>query len=250
LAEAVRIYRGINGDGKSVAVVAGDTDGLLRDAVEKFTGNPVGEPDPGTVMTPLAQVAGLALEPVDDDRVLKYEKVVVLDEKAEQINDMICQLGLPIITESAEEYVYKADTDTDDDDAEEVEERTVFAPVLEPNDGADGAPLDPDKQDEIYSSEAIRKTSHYWMENGGVIGLMHRFDVSQHVSILETYLAPVDFTFKCSDGKKYKVRKGTWLLKVRVNNDDMWKAIKKGELGAFSVGGSAIKREEEIKKNG
>jgi len=246
LAAGVRIYRGIDGDGDTVAVVAGDVDGLITDIAEAYTGVTIGQPALGTVITPVAKIAGIALDPVDDDgRVMKYDEAVVLDEEAERINDMICKLGLPIIHESAEEYTYKAD-----DDEEEIEERTVFAPVLEPNDGEDGAPLDPDKQDEIYSAEAIRKTAHYWMENGGVIGLMHRFDVSKHVSVLESYLAPVDFTFKCDDGRKYKVRKGTWLLRVRINNDEMWKAIKKGELGAFSVGGTAIKRTEEISEDG
>ncbi|MCP4568947.1 MAG: hypothetical protein GY841_15335 [FCB group bacterium] len=240
----VRIYRGINGDGKSVAVVAGNPEGLLREAVEKFAGVPYGHPETGTAITPIAELTGIILDPTEDDRVLKYEEAILVDEEAERINDMICDLGLPIIRESAEEYIYKAE-----DNEDEVEERIVFAPVLEPNDGDDGTPLDPDKQKEIYSTEAVRKTAHYWMENGGVIGLMHRFDVSQDVTILETYIAPVNFTFEY-DGSKYKVRKGVWLLMVRVNNDEMWKAIKEGKLGAFSVGGSAIKRKEKVLKNG
>ncbi len=247
MSEEVRIYRGINEGGESVAVIAGDPDGLLQKAVERFTGNSFGRPVVDSAMTPVAKVSGVILEPLDDDeRMLKYSEAVMLDEESERINDMICSIGLPIISESVEEYIYKAVDEEEDD----VEEHTVFAPVLEPNDGKDGSPLDPDKQNEIYSKEAIRKTAHYWMENGGVVGLMHRFDVSKHVTILESYLSPVDFNFKCDDGKTYKVRKGTWLLRVRINNDEMWKSIKKGELGAFSVGGSAIKRTEEISKNG
>ena len=241
MTEAVKIYKGIDGDGKSVAVVVGDPDGLLKSAVEKFAGVDIGCPKVGTVITPIAQMTGLLVDPIDSDIVMKYEEAIILDPEAERINDMICELGLPIISASADEILYKA-VDEDEDDEEE---RIVFSPVLEPNDGDDGAPLKPDKENEIYSAPTIRKTAHYWMENGGVVGLMHRFDVSQNVSILETYIVPVDFTF-VNGKKKYKVKKGTWLLTVRINDDDMWKAIKSGKLGAFSVGGEAIKRKEKV----
>ena len=243
----VKIYRGISGDGNSVAVIAGDFDGLLAEAVEKFAGTCLGRPELNTVLTPIAEIAGIAFEPCDfEERVLKYGEAIMLDSEAERINEMISSIGLNLITQSAEEFVYKAI----DEDEEDEEEFTIFAPVLEPNDGEDGAPLDPDKQNEIYSAEAIRKTAHYWMENGGVVGLMHRFNIADQVSVLESYLAPVDFVFKCSDGSDYKVRKGTWLLRLRINNKELWDAIKEGKLGAFSVGGTAIKRTEEISKDG
>lgn len=241
MAESVKIYRGIGEDGANLSVVTGDLEDLVIKAVEKYTGDEVGCPEIGSHMTKIAEVTGVIMSPVDDDRTSRYEEAVELDEEAERINDVIAQRGLRLITESAEERIEKADDD------EEVEERIVFAPVLEPNDGSEGAPLNPDKQNEIYSAEAIRKTAHYWAENGGVVGLMHRLDVSPEVSMLETYLAPVDFTFE-NDGNTYEVRKGTWLLCLRIHNDEMWESIKKGELGAFSVGGLAIKREEEIEE--
>ena len=242
----VRIYRGLNGENESVIVVAGEIDELLQKSVEYYAGTPIGQPEVGTVMTPIAEVSGLIFKPADMvEKVFKYVEAIEIDPEAERINDLISKRGLPIIHESAEECVLKADKA----DEEDVEERTVFAPALEPNDGKGGAPADPDKQDEIYSAEAIRKTAHYWMEHGGVVGLMHKFDVSDQVSVLETYLAPVDFTFE-NGKKKYNVRKGTWLVRLRIHNDDMWDAIKKGEFGAFSVGGSAIKRTEEIAVDG
>lgn len=239
---SVKIYRGIDEDGGNVSLVTGDFEELIIKAVEQFTGDEVVEPEIGTNLTQIAEIAGVIVSPVDDDHMLKYEEALDLDEKAEEINELITTGGLRLITESAEERLVKAD---DDEEEEEIEERIVFAPVLEPNDGKDGAPLKPDTQDEIYSAEAIRKTAHYWAEHGGVVGLMHRLNVSPHVSVLETYLAPVDFTFE-EGTTKYNVRKGTWLLCLRINNDEMWESIKKGELGAFSVGGTALKREEEV----
>lgn len=243
MASSVKVYRGIGNNGENVSVVTGDFEQLVVEMIEKYTGDEVGQPDNGTYITPLAEVTGVIMSPIDDDHMFKYEEAVEVDEEAERINDVIAKRGLRLVTESAEERILKADENDKED--EDVEEHIVFAVVLEPNDGSDGAPLIPDKQDEIYSAEAIRKTAHYWAENGGVVGLMHRFDISSHVSVLETYLAPVDFTFE-HDGSSYEVRKGTWLLCLRINNDEMWETIKKGELGAFSVGGTAIKRQEEI----
>jgi hypothetical protein len=241
LPKSVRIYRGVGEGEESVSVITGDFEELLFKTIKKFTGDEIGHPEIGSCITPVAEITGLIMQPIDDDRLLKYEEAIEVDPETEKINDVIAQRGLRLIKESAEERLIKADEEED----EEVEERIVFAPVLEPNDGEDGAPLKPDKQAEIYSTETIRKTAHYWAEHGGVVGLMHRFDISPNVSVLETYLAPVTFKFE-HDSAEYEVRKGTWLLCLRIHNDEMWKVIKDGELGAFSVGGTKITREEEV----
>jgi DNA adenine methylase len=56
------------------------------------------------------------------------------------------------------------------------------------------------------------------------------------VKILESYVAPAAFAL---DGTQ--VRKGTWLLAVRVLDDALWGQIKAGELSGFSIGGSAVR---------
>jgi DNA adenine methylase len=59
------------------------------------------------------------------------------------------------------------------------------------------------------------------------------------VKILESYVAPVEFEI---DGKR--VKRGTWLLAVRVAEDGLWRQIKSGELTGFSIGGSAHRARE------
>jgi hypothetical protein len=118
------------------------------------------------------------------------------------------------------------------------EERFVLSLVLEPNDGADGAPLKPDTQNDVYSKEAIRKTAHGWAENFGQIDLQHNWQAlgKDDVAVLETYLAPCNF--KCGD---YDVVEGSWMLALRIKSDELWKGIQSGEIGAYSVGGTAIR---------
>jgi DNA adenine methylase len=68
---------------------------------------------------------------------------------------------------------------------------------------------------------------------------MHQGLVNGRVKILESYLAPAPFAL---DGMQ--IRKGTWLLAVRVLDDELWAQIKTGDLTGFSIGGSAARYEE------
>jgi DNA adenine methylase len=65
---------------------------------------------------------------------------------------------------------------------------------------------------------------------------MHKQFINGDVSILESFIAPVSFTVGTT-----KVRKGTWLMALRVTSDKIWKQIKGGELTGFSIGGSAVR---------
>lgn len=65
---------------------------------------------------------------------------------------------------------------------------------------------------------------------------MHRELVNGRVKILESYVSPAEFEI---DGTKLK--KGTWLLAVRVLDDDLWRQVKAGEISGLSIGGSALR---------
>jgi len=111
------------------------------------------------------------------------------------------------------------------------EERYVLGIVLEPE--------TVDAQKDIYAAAEVREAAHKFMQEYQNIGLMHQGLVNKGVKILESYLAPAAFEL---DGTQ--VRKGTWLLAVRVLDDELWKQIKAGELGGFSIGGSAQRHPE------
>jgi DNA adenine methylase len=108
------------------------------------------------------------------------------------------------------------------------EERYVLGIVLEPE--------TIDAQKDIYSAAEVREAAHRFMEEYRNLGLMHREILGDQVKILESYLAPAEFEL---DGTR--VRKGTWMLAVRVLDDALWKQVKAGELTGFSIGGSAVR---------
>lgn len=172
-------------------------------------------------------VTGAETEESDDE--IESEKAAEcarIQVAVRELNKAIEARGLRLLKDSTR--VTKADDGT--------EERFILSLVLEPNDGTAGAPLNPDTQDDIYSADEIRTTAHGWMENFGHVDLQHNWQAlgKSEVSILESYLAPVDF--QLGDNK---VLKGTWMLGLRVKNDILWDAIKAGEIGAYSVGGTA-----------
>jgi DNA adenine methylase len=106
------------------------------------------------------------------------------------------------------------------------DERYVMGIVLEPD--------VVDAQGDTYSAEEIRGAAHKFMEDFGGLGLMHRMRVNGQVKVLESYLAPTSFKV----GER-EVRKGTWLLAVRILADELWERVRDGDLTGFSIGGSA-----------
>ncbi len=121
----------------------------------------------------------------------------------------------------------------------------VFAAVglvkgVDPNDeryvlGVALAPETEDSQGDVYSAEEVRTAAHGFMERGGDLFFMHKRPLSSaEVKVIETYLAPVDFEI---GGRS--VKKGTWLIALRVLSDKLWGSIRAGELTGLSIAGSA-----------
>lgn len=106
------------------------------------------------------------------------------------------------------------------------EKRIVYGIVL--------VPEEVDAQGDIYSEEAIAEAAHGYMERFANMGIMHRELANGKIKILESFLAPVDMTI---GGQK--VKRGTWLLVVRVIDDKLWSDVKTGKWTGFSIGGSA-----------
>ena len=122
------------------------------------------------------------------------------------------------------------------------EERYVLGIVLEPTDGTQGAEYKPDSQKDIYSKAEVRQAAHRFMEEFRNIGLMHRTLVNGKVKILESFVVPDGtggFDMKDPEGQKQHVQEGTWLLGLRVADNELWEQVKSGSLSGLSIGGSA-----------
>jgi hypothetical protein len=115
----------------------------------------------------------------------------------------------------------------------EKEEQFVFGEVLIPN--------EIDAHGDIYSAAEVRFAAHFFMEKFGNTGLMHEQFINDDAVIVETFVAPASMTI---EGRK--VKKGTWLIGMRILNEKLFGDIKAGRLTGFSIGGVATV--QELKK--
>lgn len=122
------------------------------------------------------------------------------------------------------------------------DKRLVMGPLL--------IPETVDLQNEIVSREEIENAAHNYMtkltfqkdpEFLSKIGLNSRadqgfmhVDFSKKIAVVESYIAPVSFELN-----KRQVVEGTWMVTVKVFDDEVWNLIKAGKIRGFSIGGEA-----------
>lgn len=72
------------------------------------------------------------------------------------------------------------------------------------------------------------------------LGIQH-FDFTKDLELRQSFIAPQDLMINDN-----KITKGSWVITVKINSDDIWQKVKKGKITGFSIGGKAkIKRVEE-----
>ncbi len=114
----------------------------------------------------------------------------------------------------------------------EGEERIVYGIVLEPE--------TVDAQQDVYSPAEIRAAAHLFMQQYRTVGLMHKGGINDKVKILECFISPADFEV---DGQPVKA--GTWVMAVKVLDDELWAACKAGDITGFSIGGTALRKPDD-----
>lgn len=119
------------------------------------------------------------------------------------------------------------------------ERRLVFGVVMEP--GVDIGKAD--AHGEGFSAETIEKAAYDYIANYGVKGLMHKWDISEHVKIVDFHIVRADVEYFGQ-----KVYKGSLVMAWLVEDDALWEMFKTGILKGFSVGGLARKRKVKVPK--
>lgn len=121
--------------------------------------------------------------------------------------------------------IYKAD------DAQ----RIVYAVVLRPNFS--------DAQGDTMLPADVEKTAHDYLENSRILKFRHGKDSKYgdkviDAKVLESYIAPADFPLGTG-----QVKKGDWVMAVRIDDQGLWDDVQSGKLNAFSVGGKGTRQE-------
>lgn len=101
-------------------------------------------------------------------------------------------------------------------------------------------PLTEDAHGNFMTEDEIRKAAYWFAKNGDKVDLQHSFEQADGLSVVENYVAPSDMEI---DGTP--IVKGTWLMTVEVQNEDVWSKVQKGEVTGFSMGGMGRYSETE-----
>lgn len=187
---------------------------------------------------------------------------------AYRINKMIADLAEKSMADEMLAAIDNAPKDSDEEDVEEetedegaedgddaetqkvslffniakadTEKRIVLGPVLVPENF--------DLQDDIISADEIEKAAHNYMiklnfrededflktlglNNKSKRGFMHT-EFNRKIALIESYTAPVDFTI----GER-EIKAGTWVMAVKVFDDEVWSLVKANRITGFSIGG-------------
>jgi hypothetical protein len=109
--------------------------------------------------------------------------------------------------------------------------RLVTGLILEPE--------TPDAQGDIYSEDEVEEAAFDYMSNyrdGSTLGEMHKKTI-KNIRDIETVESWIQRESAVIAGTP--IKKGSWMMTVRVNQDDAWEKVKKGEYNGFSIGGKA-----------
>lgn len=102
------------------------------------------------------------------------------------------------------------------------------------------APDEIDAQDDFMTSDDIEKAAHKYLADSRVIGSNHSQPIQAHP--VESFIAPQDFEMTGQYGNQ-PVKKGSWVLGVKVTDPHEWEKIVDGDYTGFSVGGVGARQQ-------
>lgn len=107
------------------------------------------------------------------------------------------------------------------------ERQIVTAPVLIPN--------REDRGGDVVSKDNIEEVAHEFMADYQNVDLMHSF---KNVGVpVESWITPTDLSYEMG-GESKEVPEGSWMLTVKVTNEEVWQGVKSGQITGFSIYGA------------
>jgi hypothetical protein len=131
------------------------------------------------------------------------------------------------------------------------EKRILMGPALTPNKKIYRNDDKTKREWEIFFSEnTVRKASELFLmrSNQNNATLEHAKEI-EGMSVVESWIIDDPKSDK-SRLYGFDLPKGTWMISMKVNNDDIWKRVKAGEVKGFSIEGYfADKYEMSLKQS-
>jgi len=97
----------------------------------------------------------------------------------------------------------------------------------------------------FFSEDTIRKASELFLmrSNQNNATLEHEKKMLEGMSVVESWIIEDEKTDK-SRLYNFNLPKGTWMISMKVNNDEIWNKVKAGDVKGFSIEGYFIDKYE------
>ena len=172
---------------------------------------------------------------------------LLIDEEQEAVLESVSLVEDPAIRKN---FMYFNDQEPIKFAFEDEEERIVVGPAMVPD---LRIPRMDDETGEVYyvyfTKESISKAAELLMkqDKASKQNTDHEDNFTNDVYIMESWIkeGPEDKANKYGFGN---LPVGTWFVKMRVLDDEVWEDIKKGELNGFSVQGAFVMGQEEYEQ--
>ena len=176
----------------------------------------------------------------------KIVELVIADDSQELAIDAISLVSSPAIEQ---DFVFFGKEKNNLTFAKvDEEKRMLVSPALIPNKQI--FRYDPNTDSEYYvyfSPETVRKASELYLKHNN-----HHKATYEHKDRVSGVLT-VESWIKEGDSDKskmygYDLPNGTWFVKMKIENEDLWNKIKEGELKGLSIEGYFTNKFEEMQK--
>jgi hypothetical protein len=178
------------------------------------------------------------------EKITTIRELVISDDSQELAIDAISLVSSPAIEQ---DFVYFGKEKNNLTFAKvDEEKRMLVSPALIPNKQI--FRYDPNTQSEYYvyfSPETVRKASELYLKHNN-----HHKATYEHQDRVSGVLT-VESWIKEGDMDKsklygYDLPDGTWFVKMKINNDELWNRIKDGELKGLSIEGYFTDKMEKM----
>jgi hypothetical protein len=96
-------------------------------------------------------------------------------------------------------------------------------------------PMEADNKGFQILPEGIEQVSHDFLKDVRIIGIDHNKLAS--AALVESYRAPTDFYFPDSN---IRVHRGSWVVGIKCEDDELWEAAKSGKITGISPAGNYL----------
>lgn len=89
-----------------------------------------------------------------------------------------------------------------------------------------------DAHGNYMTAEEIKKAADWYAENGNNVDIQHSFKPTDGARVVKSWIAEAGEVIG-----GIEIKEGTWLMKMEITDENIWKAIENGEITGFSMGG-------------